>query len=109
MKIIFSPMRRDETLELARLGDSLVMNGDVFDFSSLADGDFLPANAIGCSWITGEVRREAGVLHVQIILPHGADAPQETLFPGMLSVTEDGPVSLPSHHIEPPAENILDF
>lgn len=100
MNLIFSPVRRDDRLTLRRTGDVLTINGEAFDFSALPDGATLPREAIACGWIAGDVTREDGVLHVPLILPHGASAPQETLFPVPLTLTDDGPVDLPANEIE---------
>ena len=98
MKINLSPMRSDHTLELARTGDVLTVNGEDFDFGPLDEGATLPADAIDSEWIVGNVRRVDGQLVFgAIILPHGADAPHETRFPLPLIVTRDGPIPLPPH------------
>ena len=47
MRIKLSPQRRDDWLEISKLGKSLIINGEVFDFSPMNDGDTLPRNAIG--------------------------------------------------------------
>lgn len=95
MHITFSPMRHDAVLTLARKGDALVVNGEVFDFSPLPEGSSLPATAIDCPWFAGPVQRIDGVLHLELILPHGMPAPAETLFPAALTVKSDGPIALP--------------
>jgi hypothetical protein len=100
MHIIFSSTRRDTPLELNRSGDALTINGEVFDFSPLPDGATLPAEAIEGDWFAGPVERVGSVLHVALILPHGANAPEKTLFPAPLTLTGDGPVSLPPHDME---------
>lgn len=100
MRLTFSPARRDITLELVRSGDSLTINGELFDFSPLPEGATLPPEAIQSAWFSGPVERAGGVLHVALVLPHGANAPQATLFPAPLTLTGDGPVSLPPHEIE---------
>jgi len=41
------------------------------------------------------VTREGGQLRLTLILPHGADAPPEAVFPAPLLLTADGPVTLP--------------
>ena len=92
--LTFSPMRLDETLEVARAGDSLILNGRVLDLS----GTGVPARAEGdCPWLAGDVIREAGRCHVPLILPHGLPAPHGTLFPEPVVVTRDGPVEIPPH------------
>jgi len=99
MKIRFTP-RRDTPLELSRSGDTLIIDGETFDFSPLADGATLPAEAIDSDWFTAPVERIDGVLHVTLTLPHGANAPDETRFPAPITLTGDGPVSLPPYEME---------
>jgi len=100
MKIILSPSRRDAPLELIRSGDRLTLNGEAFDFSPLREGATLPAEAIDSDWFVGPVERIGGVLHVMLTLPHGARAPQETLFPEPITLDGDGPVELPPYTTE---------
>ncbi|MCR8550875.1 hypothetical protein M4578_23870 [Salipiger sp. P9] len=97
MILTFSPMRRDDALALSVAGDVLTINGEPFDFSVLSAGATLPCAAISCGWIAGDVERDAaGELTVPLVLPHGGQAPQETLFPAPLAVTAEGPVTLPA-------------
>jgi len=98
MHITLIPMRRDDALSLARAGDHLIVNGVAFDFSDLPDGATLPQDAVACDWLAGDVERIDGVLHLALILPVGAQAPQEARFPAPLTVSQDGPVSLPGEH-----------
>ena len=97
MKITFSPIRHDEQLTIQRDGDALILNGTPFDFTDLPDGATLPQDAISGQWFAGDVQRIDGVLHLTILLPHGAKAPHETLFPEPITVTADGPVTLPPY------------
>lgn len=92
MHITFCPIRSDETLTLERVGDALVVNGDLFDFSTLPDG---AENTPASSWFTGPVRRESAVLYVEIALPHGPQATKAQRFPEPVIQTSDGPVALP--------------
>lgn len=97
MQISLSPMRRDDRLELIRKGDILTINGEVFDLSGIPDGATLPQEAVACHWLASDIERINGDIHLTLILPHGADAPQDTRFPATLTLTEDGPVSLPEY------------
>lgn len=97
MHISFTPMRHDAELALSVAGDVLTINGEVFDFSSLAEGATLPNPAVACAWLASDVERVTGALHLTLILPHGADAPEETRFPVPVEITGDGPVALPPH------------
>jgi len=80
-------------------GDTLTINGEAFDFSQVNDGDTLPADAVGSDFVVGDVTREAGVLTVPLLLPHGARAPNETRFPVDINAS-DGLVRLPSYNGE---------
>ena len=101
MQITLTPQRRDDTLTLMRSGDVLTINGEAFDFAAIPEGGTLPRDAVACDWLAGDVTRSGGVLHLTLILPHGADAPHETLFPAALTLTGDGPVVLPTDEVTP--------
>ena len=95
MILKFSPVFMDKGLTLHRKGDVLTINGHALDFGPLPEGASLPADAIASPWIAGPVTRAGGVLHVTVMLPHGANAPEATRFPMPLTLTVDGPVELP--------------
>ena len=99
MKISFSPMRRDEALSVSVAGDVLTINGEAFDFSGVPEGATLPRDAVTCDWLSSDVERVSEELQLTLIMPHGANAPQETLFPAPITVTADGPVALPAYDI----------
>ena len=98
-QITFSPMRRDDRLEVSIAGDVFTINGAAFDFSTLPEGATLPRAAVACDWLAGDVDRIGGSLHLSLILPHGAKAPLETLFPVPI-MASDGLVTLPPYEIE---------
>ena len=100
MKLTLLPMRRDDRLTLSRIGNVLIINGNAFDFSGIPEGATLPGGAIFSDWIGGDVSHENGVLLVPLVLPHGAQAPAETLFPATITLTKDGPVTLPPYCAE---------
>ena len=102
MHITLSPVRRDEALVLERQGDTLILNGETFDFSPLPDGATLPDSAIDSEWFVGPVSRSGGKLHVTLALPHGRSAPEETLFPAPIIDPPNGPITLPAHSVEEP-------
>lgn len=100
MKLTFSPCRMDQPLTASVAGDVLTLNGEALDFGPLPAGATLPRDAIDSPWIAGDVMRDgAGLLTVPLILPHGANAPSETLFPAPVTAT-NGPVVLPLYQIE---------
>lgn len=102
MQIILFPQRRDVALTLARHGDILTINGETFDFGPVQEGAVLPAAAVQSDWIAGDITRQGGALILQMFLPHGTRAPQATLFPAPLSITGNGPITLPDYEL--PAE-----
>lgn len=81
MKIKLSPCRMDEQLAATVDGDILTVNGVALDFSPLQEGETLPHGAINTQWIASDVTRINGELHLTLVLPHGAHAPQKTRFP----------------------------
>lgn len=101
MKITFSPVRRDETLMLERAGEALIVNGEEFDFAPLGDGDTLSEVAIASPWFCGPVMRINGVLHIEMVLPHGPEAPEAARFPKPAFAQQDGAVALPGADISP--------
>lgn len=107
MHISFSPQRRDDTLSLERTsGDRLRINGELFNFNTLEDGDLIPAGAIPCEWIVGPVEKVDGEVRLTLILPHGPNPSQAVAFPEPITVTQDGPIAVP--HDEPAQEEPAD-
>lgn len=100
MHIKLTPQRSNDTLSLARKGSALIINGQSFDFSPLPDGAVLPRDAVDCAYLASDVTRVGGILQLTLILPHGANAPRETLFPAAVDLASDGPAKLPPHDIE---------
>ncbi len=88
MIVTLSPMRMDQTLTAARTGSVLVLNGTPVDLSGY------DMAAAPNPWIVGEPFEEAGVWQVTLILPHGADAPEETRFPVPVMMDGDGEIPL---------------
>ena len=95
MKITLSPQRRDDTLEVIKSGDILTINGTAYDLSVVPEGATLPRDAVDCAWLTSDVERIDGVLHLTLILPHGAGASYATRFPTPLLDPADGLLELP--------------
>lgn len=94
MILKLSPVRSDIHLSVAKAGDILEVNGIALDFSRLADGATLPAEAVGCDFVIAPVERINGDLVLTLMLPHDADAPQGARFPVDL-YPADGQVQLP--------------
>ncbi|UZJ58188.1 hypothetical protein OKW98_16420 [Pseudomonas sp. KU26590] len=95
MVINLSPQRLDATLEVFRSGSVLIINGEAFDFTPMADGDTLPAEAISCDWIIGDVHNVDGELELTLLLPLPENYSQAQAFPLPLLDVPDGPVKLP--------------
>ena len=95
MHITLNPQRRDDTLTVSKSGDTLTINGIAYDFSVIPDGATLPASAVDCEYITGNIERINGVLHISIILPHGPNPSQEVAFPAPIVNQPDGVLELP--------------
>ena len=95
MKITLSPQRRDDTLTIIKQGDTLTINGTAYDFSVIPEGATLPKDATDCEWLTSDVERIDGVLHLTLLLPHGKDASQAARFPQPIINPVDGTLELP--------------
>lgn len=95
MRISFSPQRRDGSLGLEKSGgDRLRINGELFNFNPLNDGDVIPEGSIPCEWIVGPVEKVDGEVRMTVILPHGPNPSQAVAFPKPITVTEDGPINV---------------
>ena len=95
MHITLNPQRRDDTPSISKSGDTLTINGVAYDFSIIPEGATLPASAVDCEYISGNVERINGVLHLSLILPHGPNPPQAVAFPEPLINPPDGVLELP--------------
>ena len=51
MKISFTPVRRSDSLVLSKLGDTLTINGEIYDFAALPEGATLPREGVACAWL----------------------------------------------------------
>ena len=95
MYITLIPQRRDDSMAASKQGDTLTINGEAFDFSVIPYGATLPASAVYCEFIAGDVERINGVLHITLLLPHGADASESARFPAPIINPPDGPLEFP--------------
>lgn len=109
MKIKLSPVFKDTTPLSAQVaGDVITINGEVYDFSPLKEGETLPSEALP-DYFVGSIERIEGDIHLTLVLPHAVNAPHETRFPAAYSVAMDvvsGEVPLPPYD-EPKAEVLL--
>lgn len=103
--------RDDAVPKIERVsGDRLRINGDLFNFNPLSDGDSVMAADIPCEWIEAGslVRKIDGVVHITLILPHGPTPEPFQAFPAPIFDPPEGPVDLPfntyAETTEEPAE-----
>lgn len=99
MRISFSPQRRDDVLEVTKQGDSLTINGEVFDFSVVPEGATLPSSAVPNEFVVGDITRIDGELQITLLLPHGPNPSQVMAFPSGLASVPDGKVAIPHHEV----------
>ena len=97
MHIKLSPQRRDDQITVIKSGDTLSVNGEVFDFSAIPEGATLPADAISSEFFSGPVERIDGVLHLTLTLPHGANPVEAVAFPADSVNPPDGEIELPKN------------
>lgn len=96
MIIKLMPVHGHNEMSISVDGDTIIINGEAFDFSPVPDGATLPREAVNCDWLVSDVERISGSITLTLILPHGANAPHETLFPEPIDAS-DGPVTLPPY------------
>lgn len=95
MIIKLSPQRRDDTIQVVKVGNVLIVNGQYFDFSRMVDGDTLPRSAISSEWFADNVDCINGELVLTLILPNPWNYSHQQAFPVPLENVPDGPVALP--------------
>ncbi|WP_074892767.1 hypothetical protein [Pseudomonas graminis] len=106
MIINLSPCVSNAQLELERRGETLIINGEVFDFSVMKDGDSLPSSAIKSSFFLIDVKKYNGELEFTMLLPIPEIYSHEQAFPKPLTDIRDGVVILPQGLTE--TDNALD-
>lgn len=108
MKIILVPQRREQSLEVVKLGNTLALNGEIFDFSPMSEGDTLPASAISSEWFFDKVHNVDGEIELTLFLPLPENFSPEQAFPLPLTDVPDGlvvfPAPLPVNETGSPAE-----
>ena len=95
MKINLSPQVRTDALVVSKSGDALTINDVTYDFTPLTEGSTLPAEAIECEYIVGEVKRVDNEIELTLLLPIKADASESAKYPEPITMTTDGEVALP--------------
>jgi hypothetical protein len=96
MDIILSPQVRSDILTLSKAGDILTINGDVFDFSFITEGDILPADAVDCPFLVSDVTRTGGAIVLTVVLPIASDASEAARFPAPILNAPDGAIEVPA-------------
>lgn len=105
MKILIATSISPETAAFEKRGDTLIINGEAFDFSPLQEGERIPMQAINSVFFSGAVERHDGELIVPIRMPI-SDRLAETIGePGPLLNAPDGPLDLPKE----PAIQLVKF
>ena len=94
--ITLTPMRREDRLSVSKAGDLVTINGEIFNLYDIPEGATLPQTAVACDWLASDVERLDGNLYLTLILPHGANATEEALFPEPIIVEVDGLIELPA-------------
>ena len=95
MRINLTPQVREKQLAVTKLGDSLTINGQTFDFTPLPEGAVLPAASVACEYIVSDVTRTDGRVVLTLLLPIAWDASHNACFPQPLIDPPDGPLALP--------------
>lgn len=106
MIIKLLPQRRDDTLQVVKEGNTLIVNGEPFDFSQMGDGDTLPRAAIQSEWFSGNVDKADGELTLTLLFPNPWNYSPEQAFPVDLVNIPDGPVVFSLPLPEVPSENV---
>lgn len=97
INIKFSPTRSDDMdlLTVKVKGYVLTVNGEVFDFSPLQDGDSLHPDAVESLYFTGNISRTGDDLNVGLLMPYRFTDDQSITFPADVSV-KTGSVKVPT-------------
>lgn len=99
MHITFYPVRLPAPMRLEKKGDALKISGVVYDFTDLPEGAVLPREAVDCPLLHSDVTRIDGAIRLELILPFGGNAPEETRFPAPITDPPDGVIALPAYDI----------
>lgn len=93
--IKLSPQNRPNSAVYMKVGDTISVNGEIFYFSRVQEGDTLPKEAIASDWFGGDVERVGGDLVVTLISPLPSNYSPEQAFPEPVIMHGDGEVPLP--------------
>ena len=115
-KINLSPQVNDKEPPVVSVqGDTLIINGEEFDFSPLQEGETLvnqsspeDERAISSDYIDEDVERKDGYIELTILLPVLWNSPESARFPNpaVLVIEQNGPVTLPDPTPDPTAQPV---
>ena len=77
-------------LTVVKSGEVYTINGNEYDFTQLADGDYLPDGATDCEYILGEVIRDGADLNMTLLCPYSGHGTQSERYPSQVDNTSDG-------------------
>jgi hypothetical protein len=101
MIIHLLPQDSDDRITVEKAGDVLTVNGAAFDFTPLEVDASIPATALDSTYFYQQISRDStGEITLYLLFPQASNAPYDSRFPLPLSVTEDGPVTLPDTETE---------
>lgn len=97
VNIKFSPTRSDvmPLLTVSVKGFAITVNGEVFDFSPLQDGDTLNSFAIDSDYFVGDTTVTGADLNVTLAMPYRYTDDESITFPKAVSV-RSGKVKVPT-------------
>ncbi|SOQ11794.1 MULTISPECIES: hypothetical protein [Pseudomonas syringae group] len=95
MRIKLYPQRQDGILVLVKSGKTLTINGELFDFDRMQEGDTLPLEAITSDWMANKVDCDNGEMIISVIFPIPRNYSHEQAFPKDLVDVPDGIVEFP--------------
>lgn len=103
INIRFSPiyaqsLKRLESVSVKNY--AITINGEQFDFAPLEKGYELSLEAIGSEFFADKAVMSAdGVLSITLLMPYDEAAASDAIrFPEPVTVTANGPVSIPADH-----------
>lgn len=100
MIINLSPTPSDEEAPVVVVtGQVITVNGEDFDFGIVPAGYTLPRGAVDSPWFENSevIRDHDGNLTVTMRFPYPDGAGEDMRFPAPITVTEDGPLDLPTY------------
>lgn len=99
MTLELRPCHRVFPITYVVLGEALVVDGEIFDFAQLGEGEVLPRSAVSGQWLQSDVERVGGVLRMAILMPYLEPASEAVRFPAPVEMVSDGPVPLPGQGV----------